>query len=272
MEIGLLGSLSAHEQETSVVPSAAKPRQVLALLALQAGRVVTVPTLIEELWGDHPPRSATTTLQTYVLQLRRRIAEALGDRPGCSAKDILTTHHGGYLLEVQPGNIDVHEFERQAGLGRAALHAGDDRTASLLLGQALALWRGPALVDVQIGRVLEIEALRLQEARLGALEGRIGADLRLGRHTDLLSELTVLSARHPMHEGLHAQFMIAQYRAGRAWQALETYRRLRGTLDAELGLEPSPRIQQLHQSILVADPRLSHDLDAERLELDRLVG
>lgn len=272
MQIKLLGPFVAHEQQTSIVPSAPKPRQILALLALQANQVVTVPTLMEEIWGERPPRSAATTLQTYILQLRRRLATAFGAERSGSAKEVLVTRHGGYLLDVQPGEVDTSEFERTLGLGQAALAAGDDSTASMMLGQALALWRGPALVDVQTGRVLEIEVLRLEEARLGALEGRIAADLRLGRHAGMLSELTVLAARHPMHEGLHAQFMLAQYRSGRAWQALETYQRLRGTLVAELGIEPSARLRRLHGAVLAADPRL--DLVGEELVLEsaRAVG
>ncbi|BFV59176.1 hypothetical protein KCMC57_up42800 [Kitasatospora sp. CMC57] len=272
MQINLLGPFVAHEQQTSILPTAAKPRQILALLALQANQMVTVPTLMEEIWGEEPPRTATTTLQTYILQLRRRLATAFGTDQRAAAKEVLVTRHGGYLLDVQPGEVDSSEFERILGLGQAALAAGDDATASMLLGQALKLWRGPALVDVQVGRVLEIEVLRLEEARLGALEGRVAADLRLGRHANLLGELTVLSARHPMHEGLHAQFMLAQYRSGRAWQALETYQRLRGTLVAELGIEPSARLQRLHIALLAADPRLDLVDGEPVLELNRLVG
>ncbi len=271
MQIKLLGPFVAHEQQTSIVPNAAKPRQLLALLAAQANQVVTVPTLMEEIWGEDLPRSATTTLQTYILQLRRRLGAALGADLRSTPKEVLGTRHGGYLLDVQPGEVDTTEFERLRSVGQTALAAGDDAAASQMLGRALALWRGPALVDVQVGRVLEIEVLRLEEARLGALEGRITADLRLGRHAELLSELTVLSARHPMHEGLHAQFMLAQYRSGRAWQALQTYQRLRGTLVAELGIEPSTRLRHLHGAVLAADPRLDLVSTTPVLELDRAV-
>ncbi|MFI6152970.1 BTAD domain-containing putative transcriptional regulator [Kitasatospora sp. NPDC051170] len=256
MDIKILGPLSATEYGVSIVPSAAKPRQILALLALQADRVVTVPTLMEEIWGTEVPRSAATTLQTYILQLRRRIALALAGDSDTHAKEVLVTQHGGYLLRVQPGQTDVQEFEQLAASGRAAYDAADYRAASELLGGALALWQGPALVDVKVGDVLELEVLRMEEGRMAALERRLDADLRLGRHNELIAELRVLTARHPMHESFCGQLMLATHRAGGAWRALEAYQRLRNTLVDELGLEPSPRLQRLHRAVLQGDPEL----------------
>src|ERR1035437_4962189 len=178
MAIGLLGPLSAQLNDKPVAPSAAKQRQVLALLALNAGRVVTVSTLIEELWGDSPPRSYSTTLQTYILQLRNGMTAAI---PGeFSARQILGTRHCGYLLEDGACQTDVEEFSRLAQAGRAAVDRGDRRTTSEQLGRALSLWRGPALVDVRMGRILELEVASLEETRLGVLERRIEADLALG--------------------------------------------------------------------------------------------
>ena len=196
--IELLGPLSVHLDRAPVVPSAAKPRQILALLALNAGRVVTVSTLAEEIWGDYPPRSAGTTLQTYILQLRNLIAAAAA--PGRDPKQVLSTRHCGYLLASQSSQNDVHEFGRLARAGRAAAETGDFRAASELLGRALALWRGSALVDVRMGRVLELEVTALEENRLGVLERRIEADLALDRHADILGELSTLAARYPMNE------------------------------------------------------------------------
>jgi DNA-binding SARP family transcriptional activator len=256
MDIKVLGQIMADLNGISVVPSAAKPRQILALLALQSGRVVTVPTLMDEIWGEHIPRSAATTLQTYILQLRRKIAAALDDDPTRQAKDILVTQHGGYLLQVQPGRIDVQEFEQLTASGRDAHEARDYRAASELLGRAVAMWQGPALVDVRVGSVLELEVLRLEEDRMAALERRIDADLELGRHTEIVPELRVLVAKHPMHENFCAQLMTALHRSGSAWRALEAYQRLRNSLIDELGLEPSPRLQRLHQCVLSADPEL----------------
>ncbi|MCX4970542.1 AfsR/SARP family transcriptional regulator [Streptomyces sp. NBC_00654] len=262
MEIKVLGPLGAEERGISVVPSAAKPRQILALLALQAGRVVTVSTLMEEIWGEAVPRSAATTLQTYILQLRRKITAAFPDRPGRGAKDVLVTRHGGYLLDISPGQVDAEEYARYASAGRAALDAHDDHAASELLSTALGMWRGPALVDVRVGRVLELEVLRIDQDRLAVLERRIGADLRLGRHSELVPELTVLTARYPMHENFCALLMLAAYRSGNAWRALQAFQQLRSTLVEELGLEPSPRLRRLHQSVLTGDPALDLEVAA----------
>jgi len=254
LAIGLLGPLSARLHGKSVAPSAAKQRQVLALLALNAGRVVTVSTLIEELWGDDPPRSYSTTLQTYILQLRNAVAAAApGDG---SARQALGTRHCGYLLEEGVCRTDVEEFARLARAGRSAAERGDQRTAAEQLDCALRLWRGPALVDVRLGRVLELEVASLEETRLGALERRIEADLALGRHADMLGELTLTSARNAMNENLCAFLMIALYRSGHVGRSLEAFRRLRSVLRDELGVEPCPRLQRLQSAILAGDPAL----------------
>jgi SARP family transcriptional regulator, regulator of embCAB operon len=227
---------------------------VLALLALNAGRVVTVSTLIEELWGDNPPRSYSTTLQTYVLQLRNAVAAAA---PGdASARRALGTRHCGYLLEEGACQTDVEEFARLARGGRAAAEQGDQRAAAEQLDGALRLWRGPALVDVRMGQVLELEVASLEETRLGALERRIEADLALGRHADMLGELTLTAARNPMNENLCAFLMIALYRSGHVGRSLETFHRLRSVLQGELGVEPCPRLQRLQLAILAGDPAL----------------
>ncbi|MEV0695657.1 AfsR/SARP family transcriptional regulator [Streptomyces sp. NPDC050388] len=256
MEIRVLGPLGAEVNGGSIVPSAAKPRQILSLLALYPGRVVSVQTLMEEIWGSRPPQSALTTLQTYILQLRRRLGTAMGPGTPAGAKDVLATRHGGYLLQIPADSVDVHRYEQLVSAGLTAFEAGDHEESARLYRRALGLWDGAALVDVRHGPVLEIEVLRLEESRLVAIERRIDADLRLGRHCELIAELTELTARHPHHEGLHSQVMVALYRAGRQGSALEIYRRLRGRLIEELGVEPSPQLQRLHQAMLTADPQL----------------
>ncbi|MFJ1625155.1 BTAD domain-containing putative transcriptional regulator [Streptomyces sp. NPDC088190] len=258
MDIDVLGALAVRENGLSVTPTAPKPRQVLALLALHADQVVPVATLIEELWNDRPPRSARTTLQTYVLQLRDLIATALrrdpeGAEPR-SAKDVLVTTPGGYLLNTAGGTSDVREFERLAGLGYRAMDAGDFPGAARQLGDALSLWSGSALADVQTGTQLEMETRRLEETRLCALDQRIEADLRLGRHRELLGELTVLVSRYRTHENLHGQFMLALHRSGRRSEALDVYQRLRAVLVRELGFEPSAGLRRLQRSILMSGP------------------
>ncbi|MEU6106297.1 AfsR/SARP family transcriptional regulator [Streptomyces flaveolus] len=269
MDIDVLGTLAVREKGVSITPTAPKPRQVLALLALNADQVVPVGTLTEELWGSAPPRSARPTLQTYILQLRELITAALqrdtgdnggesggecGGGGGRSAKDVLLTVPGGYLLKSGDGVSDVREFDRLAGAGYRAMDADDPPRAARLLREALALWSGPALTDVHTGPHLATQAKRLEESRLCALDQRIEADLRLGRHRELLAEMTVLVSRYPTHESLYGQYMLALYRSGRRGEALDAYQRLRATLVRTLGLEPSAALSKLQRSILMSGP------------------
>jgi len=266
VDIDVLGALDVRENGVSIAPTAPKPRQVLALLALHADQVVPVAGLIEELWAGKPPRSARTTLQTYVLQLRELITVALQKDtavPARTAKDVLVTSPGGYLLVTKGGTSDVREFERLAGTGYRAMDAGDLPGAARKLREALSLWSGSALADVHTGAQLQMEAKRLEESRLCALDQRIEADLRLGRHRELLAELTVLTSRYRTHENLHAQFMLALHRSGRRGEALDAYHRLRGTLVRDLGLEPSARLRRLQQSILMAGPETPLPMDQQ---------
>ncbi|MFE2533777.1 BTAD domain-containing putative transcriptional regulator [Streptomyces sp. NPDC059371] len=301
MDIDVLGTLAVRHNGVSITPTAPKPRQVLALLALRAGQVVPVGVLAEELWGARPPRSARATLQTYILQLRELISAALdggaagedrqnqnqnqnqgqgqgqgqnqgqgegegqgqgesrGEGRGVGAgrrqaKDVLLTVPGGYLLKSGEGVSDVRRFERLAGSGYRAMDAEDYPQAARLLRQALELWSGPALADVHTGPQLRTEAKRLEESRLCALDQRVEADLRLGRHRELLAELTVLINQYPMHESLCGQYMLALYRSGRRGEALDAYQRLRATLVRAMGLEPSPALAKLQRSILMSGP------------------
>jgi DNA-binding SARP family transcriptional activator len=261
VDIEVLGALSVRENGALIKPTAPKPRQVLALLALRADQVVPVPALMEELWGANPPRTARTTLQTYVLQLRELItaarergeAQGLGGGTWRAAKDVLVTMPGGYLLSSGDGRSDVRMFDHLAGLGYRAMDAGDFAGAARQLREALTLWTGSAFADVQAGAQLEMEIERLHESRLCALERRIEAELHLGRHREALAELTVLVNRYRTHESLHAQFMLALYRSGRRTEALDVYRRLRATLVRDLGLEPTAGLRRLQQYILAAD-------------------
>lgn len=255
MDIKMLGRLEASLAGHSVAPTAAKPRQILALLALNSGHVLPVSTLIEELWSDDPPPSVRTTMQTYIMQLRRLFQSAIADGPA-RPKDILTTQCDGYLLNIDPHDVDVCRYEEKLRAGHKALQLGDDYSGSRLLNEALDLWEGPMLMDVRVGMPLSFEVTRLEESRLGALESRVAADMRLGRHQTLLAELAALTARQPMQENFGAHQMLALYRSGRQWQALESYQRLRTTLCDELGVDPSARLQALHAAILRSDPAL----------------
>ncbi|MEU8522491.1 BTAD domain-containing putative transcriptional regulator [Streptomyces sp. NBC_01216] len=241
LQIGLLGTLQVVHDGVNVTPSAPKVRQVLALLALRANSTVPLHQLVEELWEERPPSSAATTLQTYIYQLRKL--------PGLS----LETTPGGYRLALPPGCLDSLRFTKLAALGRKAMEEGAVGEAADLLHQALDVWRGPALSDLTPGPVVGIDALRLAEQRYEVLEERLDADLLLGRHHRLISELTALAADNPTREGLHAKLMLSLYRAGRRPDALEAFQRIRRVLIRELGLEPCSELQWLHQQVLAGD-------------------
>jgi SARP family transcriptional regulator, regulator of embCAB operon len=253
-DIKLLGSLEARLDDASIVPTAAKPRQLLALLALNAGRAVSVSTMMAELWGPRQPMAASTTLYTYIGKLRREVELALRGHSDHDAKRILVTEPIGYSLRAPSSDIDIGRYEHLSHAGRLAADQGDYETASRSLGAALSLWRGPALSDVVAGQHLTVEIVRLEENRLSDLDLRIEADLRLGRHRKLLGELAALCARYPMSENFYAQYMLALYRSGRQWRALEVFQRLRATMVDQLGVDPSARMRQLQQAILCGDP------------------
>ncbi|WP_329391647.1 AfsR/SARP family transcriptional regulator (plasmid) [Streptomyces sp. NBC_01351] len=252
LEIGLLGPLVITVDGRSVVPSAAKQRGLLALLSVNLGREVGMGAIVEELWGGCPPSGPAAAVQTYVKHLRHRIAEVSGADP----KEIVARGYGGYRLGSAVAQVDAQDFEATVTEANRALATGDDERGAELLRSGLAKWRGPALGDVQQGGVLRAEALRLDEVRLAALESRIAAELRLGAHTRLVSELTGLTSLYPLQENLHAHLIVALYRSGRASRALEVFRRLRSTYVKELGIEPSRRLQELHRSVLGCDPML----------------
>ncbi|RAJ39634.1 DNA-binding SARP family transcriptional activator [Kitasatospora sp. SolWspMP-SS2h] len=255
MEITVLGRFGATENGLSVVPAAAKPRAVLALLALHQGSTVPSGTLMSEIWGEAPPRSADNTLQGYVVRLRRLIGAAWsGSAPGApDPKWLLQTRPGGYSLDLAGGDIDMLRMQRLAASGYRAADGGDDARASALFAQALALWSGPALSDTRTGVRLTAEALRLENVRLSLLERRIAADMRLGRHHELIVELGALCAEFPLHEGLHAQLMRALHRTGGRWRALEVYQRLRTALIDQLGLDPCAEVRAAHQAVLESE-------------------
>jgi SARP family transcriptional regulator, regulator of embCAB operon len=257
LDVRLLGPQVARLNGRSFLPTAAKPRQVLALLAIRAGRLVTITELTEELWGTDAPRSAIATIQSYILKLRRHLAEAMP-----AARDILVTRAGGYVLDIASGLVDVNRYQDMATTGERALGEGDYETSSRLLGAALETWRGPALMDLPTGFLLGIEVTRLEQSRLSVLESRIKANLCLGRHHQLLEELAELTARYPMHEALCAQYMTALSACGLKWRALETFCSLRKTLVRELGIEPSLQLQRLQREILRSGTRLDESAAA----------
>lgn len=262
VDIHVLGPCRVTHQGVSLVPTAAKPRKVLALLALCPDRFVSVDSLMEELWEDRQPRSAATTLQTYILHLRNQIAAGLAEAPGpvsLEPKDILVTKPGGYLLNTDGGRVDVREYEAEGAAGHRAMAVGDYGAASLKFRAALELWQGRALVDVATGPRLTAEVLHLEESRLNLLGRRIEADLRLGRCHEILGELAGLCTEHPLDETFQAQYMVTLSRVGRRGRALEVHARLRAAMKRDLALEPSPFIARLQHAILSGAPGVDWD-------------
>ncbi|WP_407987782.1 AfsR/SARP family transcriptional regulator [Kitasatospora sp. CMC57] len=237
----------------SYTPGAAKVRGVLGALLVNANGTVSVDSLIDELWQDDPPRTATTTLQVYVSQLRKIFRRAAPE----NGTPVLLTQPRGYRIRIDADQLDLTTFEGLYQRGREALEAGDHASAAELQGRALALWRGPLLGDTPHGPLLDAASARLLEARTAALEQRILADLQLGRHRDLIPELRSLVEEFPLREELHGQLMLALYRAGRQAEALRAYGALRRTLVNELGIEPGAQVQLLHQRILAGDRQLA---------------
>jgi DNA-binding SARP family transcriptional activator len=245
LELRLLGPLDATSGEGAIALGGQKPRALLAVLALEPGRVVSVDRLVEALWPGEPPETAAHAIQVYISQLRK----ALG-------AERLVTRAPGYVLELEPERVDIHRFARLVDEGRAALAAEDAVAAEGALREALDLWRGPALVDFLYEPFVQTEIARLEELRLVAVEERVAADLALGRHVELVSELEALVTAQPLRERPRAQLMLALYRSGRQADALAAYRSARDTLLDELGLEPGPDLKQLEAAILRQDESL----------------
>lgn len=236
----------------SYTPRAAKLRVVLGALLVRSGEVVSVEALTDELWQDDPPRTATTTLQVYISQLRKQLNTAQDG----FGREALVTRQPGYVLRLEPDLLDLTRFEAVHASGRQALEAGDFARASALQRQAIDLWRGPLLSDTPHGPALEAAAVRLEEAGVAALEQRVRADLELGRHRDLIAELQSVTTRYPLREEFHGHLMLALFRAGRQAEALHAFGQLRRTLVEELAIEPGPALQQLHRRILEGDAGL----------------
>jgi DNA-binding SARP family transcriptional activator/ABC-type transport system substrate-binding protein/DNA-binding beta-propeller fold protein YncE len=249
MEFRLLGPLEVEDDGGPLALGGTKQRALLAILLLHANEVVSRDRLIEELWGDRPPASAPHSLEVYVSRLRKTL-HANGDQ------QCLLTRAGGYVLQLVGEELDVDRFERLVAEGRRLLAAADYEGATQQLAEGLALWRGPALSDLAYESFAVSEIDRLEEERLAALEDRIEAELALGRHSRLVSELEALSSKNPLRERLHTQLMLALYRSGRQAEALGVYRETRRHLMDELGIEPSPDLQRLEKAILRQDPAL----------------
>lgn len=241
MEFRILGPLEVVDGSGALPISGLRQRTLLALLLTRANEVVSADRLIDELWGAEPPKSAANALQYHVSQLRKIVGP-----------DVITTREPGYVIHVASDELDLLRFER---LVADAAHAPPE-TAVALLRDALELWRGPPLADLADEPFAQAESARLEELRLSVVEARIEADLALGRHSEVIAELEACVRAHPLREALRAQLMRALYGAHRQAEALEIYRQTRALLVEELGIEPSPALQELERAILAHDDAL----------------
>jgi DNA-binding SARP family transcriptional activator len=242
VEFRILGPLEVVEGSRKLRLGGARQRTLLALLLTRANEVVSTDRLIDELWGARAPKSAANALQYHISQLRRVLAPS----------GAIVTQQPGYMIRVGPDELDLLQFERLV----EEAHEQPPGIAADLLRDALGLWRGPPLADLARESFVEPEIIRLEEIRIAALELRIEADLALGRHVELIPELEALIREHPFREPLRAQLMLSLYRSGRQAEALDVYRETRSLLVEELGIEPSPAVQEVERAILRQDPEL----------------
>ncbi len=254
LELGVLGPIEVRiDHGEPVALGGVRQRALLAILGLHANEVVSTDRLVDDLWGEHPPATAVHTVQVFVSRLRRALASA-GER--------LVTRPRGYVLEVGPDEVDASRCERLYGSARAALTAGNAAEAAALLRDAQALWRGPPLVDFTYEPFAQAMIARLEELRLSCREELIEAELALGRHAEVVSELEALVREQPLRERPRGQLMLALYRCGRQAEALDVFQQTRRLLVEELAVEPGRLLRELEQSILRQDPALQGPAEA----------
>jgi DNA-binding SARP family transcriptional activator len=252
-EFRILGPLEVVGDKGPLRLGGPRQRATLALLLLNANRVVSIDRLAEELYAGAPPVTAVTQVQRQISELRKAL----------SSPSLIETRAPGYVIRLEPDRLDLMRFERLAEDAGRALRGGEVRQAAELLRAALGLWRGEPLADLAGQPFATVAVQRLEEIRLVALERRIEAELALGRHLELIPELETLVAAEPLRERFRAQLMIALYRAGRQAEALDVYRAAREALIEELGIEPAPPLRELERAILAQDPSLDLSAPAE---------
>lgn len=258
LDFRILGPIEVVETDGTIRLGGPRQRATLAILLLEANRVVSVERLAEALYAGAAPVTAVTQVQRQISDLRKVLP-----------KQVIETRSPGYVIHVLPEQLDLNRFERQAENASQLLVRGEAQRAAELLREALALWRGTPLADLAYESFAQSAIERLDEIRLAALEQRIEADLALGRHRELVAELEQLTSEQPTRERFRAQLMFALYRSGRQPEALDVYRNTRETLMREFGIEPTPRLRELERAILTQDPAL--DLGGGVVEGDRAV-
>ena len=245
LEFRVLGPIEVVGDAGAIKLGGPRQRAVLTILLLDANRVVPVERIADGLYGDAPPATAVAQVRDHVSQLRRLLGQ-----------EVLETRGPGYLLRVEPDRVDAFRFEHMTEDAVAALGSGEAQTAVELAREALGLWRGPPLADFAHETFAQPAIARLEAARFRAVEGRIEAELLLGRDGDLVGELEELTRAHPLREQLRAQLMLALYRSGRQADALAVYHETRSLLADELGMEVSPALRDLAGMLLRHDPTL----------------
>ncbi|MFC7331451.1 AfsR/SARP family transcriptional regulator [Marinactinospora rubrisoli] len=231
-------------------PRGPKLSRVLALLLFRRDQLVEVEALVDELWGDRPPRRAVSTVRTHIYHLRKFLEHSAGRDAG----DLLATRPQGYLLRLGPDRLDADVFARLVESGRTLLAHGRPAEAARAGRVALDMWRGRPLGNTAVGTLLRGHVHRLEELRIQALEQRVEADMRLGRHRELVPELRGLVAAYPLNEWFHARLIEALQRSGRRADALRAFGELSTVLSTELGLRPSGEVRELYRSIREGEP------------------
>ena len=246
LDFRILGPLEVASDEGAIRLGGPKQRATLAILLLDANRVVSVERLADDLYAGDAPITAVTQIQRQISDLRKVLPAS-----------VIETRAPGYVIRLSSEQLDLSRFEHWTNEAMQLFGRGDAARATDLLRDALALWRGPPLADLSYESFAQRAIERLEEIRLAALEERIEADLTLGRHRELVGELEQLSEEHPTHERFRAQLMLALYRSGRQPEALDVFRRTRETLIQEFGIEPRPGLRELERAILRQDPSLN---------------
>ncbi|MFV0129262.1 AfsR/SARP family transcriptional regulator [Streptomyces sp. HMX112] len=253
MRFNLIGPFEIVTDDGRVYrPGTPKVCQTLALLLTRPNEIVTAESLIQELWGERPPRSAVTTLQTYVYHARRMFVNEHLVEP---ERSLIVTSPPGYAIQVDDDEVDIRVFERLVTQSRTLLGDGDAVAALRTVRQALGLWRGPALSNFPAGDVLTGHIVHLEELRIRAYETRVEAEHELGRHRESIPELRRLINDYPLNEWFHCRLIAALGAAGRRAEALQSYQKVRRLLADELGLEPSVELQRLQFRLLSPDPQ-----------------
>ncbi|MBV2355226.1 AfsR/SARP family transcriptional regulator [Streptomyces sp. J2-1] len=255
LRFSILGALQIRTAAGPADVAGDLQRTLVQSLLVSEGQPVSGEALAEEMWGDRVPDNQANALQAHVSRLRRRLRELEPDRPAAR----VTMHPAGYRLVVGEGELDAAEFTRAVRLAESAAPSDAERAARLL-GDALAMWRGPVFGGFTAGTLCQLAGARYEEYRMRAMELRFDAELRLGRPASLLAELHEAHTGHPLRERFCEQLMIALYRAGRQADALDVFRRMRRLLDDELGIQPSPALRRVEHAILSHDPALTGDL------------